>query len=677
MEQRRFFLFLVLSAGVLMLWNAFVVPRIAPPNPPANQQAADPKDGEKSEPASGEDQAADKVEPSVADDQVTAEVNDDPDKTASTETNTTADDSKGTFTPQRRMPVVLGSDDPASGYFMQAHLTSQGAGIEKVQLNDPRYRDLNDRSKPLEIVSAVPFEKSVLRTFDLQSEAFDKSLKSFDTSLLEMDWQVESTVADPEQPQIVRQVVFAATHPDGKLVLRKTFSLEKVPLESLKPGQVQDQQYAGFLLKLEISISNSGDKPREVQYVLQGPVGLPLENADNTRKYRDIRVAFFDEEGGVEAKTIATATIVEDAADGQVEEWIRAFRYIGVDVQYFAALLTTQDDPLKNRYFEKVTPHVVRETKTVEQSDLSLKLTSVPLTVKPEESLTHDLQLYLGPKRQVLLEPLGAVDVLDFGMFAFVSKFMVWLLNTLHHYLYIPYGIAIIILTAIVRGFMYPLSIKQAANAQRMKELQPKLAEIKRKHGSDREKASRAQMELFAEHNYNPLSGCLPIFVQLPIFIGLYAALNSAVDLRMASFLWINNLAAPDALFSLPFKVPFVEWTEFNLLPIITIVLFIFQQKMFMPPPADKDQELQFKMMNYMMIFMGFLFYRVPAGLCVYFIASSLWGMGERKWLDRRKLTMKPSAPTSNPKKSGGLWGRILAAADSAAQRGGSGQKVD
>ncbi len=662
MEQRRFFLFLVLSAAVLMLWNTFVVPKIAPPKPPANQQVADQTPEPKPEVAKLPEQD----KPSVSDPQSPAEVQAD------------TGESKAIFTPEPRMSVVLGSDDPASGYFMQAHLTSQGAGIEKIQLNDPRYRDLNDRNKPLELLSAIPFENSVLRTFDLQSEVFDKSLKAFDTSLLEMDWRIESKLSDPEQPQIVRQVVFAATHPDGKLILRKKFSLEKVAPGNQKASQVQDQQPTGFILNLEISISNSGDKSREIQYVLQGPVGLPLENADNTRKYRDIRVGFLDEVSNVEAKTITASTIVEDAKDGQVEEWVRAFRYIGVDVQYFAALLTTQDDPLKKRYFEKVTPQVIRELKPVERSDLSLKFTSVPLTIDPALSLTHNLQLYLGPKRQVLLEPLGAADVLDFGMFGFVSKFMVWLLNTLHNNLAIPYGIAIIILTAIVRGFMYPLSIKQATNAQRMKELQPKLAEIKRKHGSDREKASRAQMELFAEHNYNPLSGCLPIFVQLPIFIGLYAALNSAVDLRMASFLWINNLAAPDALFSLGFKVPFVGWTEFNLLPIITIVLFIFQQKMFMPPPADKEQELQFKMMNYMMIFMGFLFYRVPAGLCVYFIASSLWGMGERKLLDRRKLTMKPSTgPSSNPKKSGGLWSRILAAADSAAQRGGSGQKAD
>ena len=140
-------------------------------------------------------------------------------------------------------------------------------------------------------------------------------------------------------------------------------------------------------------------------------------------------------------------------------------------------------------------------------------------------------------------------------------------------------------------------------------------------------------MELFRKHNYNPLAGCLPLLMQFPIFISLYTAIRTSVDLRLASFLWIDNLAAPDALFRLPFALPFVG-QDFNLLPILTICLFIAQQKLFMPPPESEEQAMQYKMMKFMMVFMGFLFYRVPAGLCIYFITSSLWGMSERKLLD-------------------------------------------
>ncbi|MCH7990433.1 MAG: membrane protein insertase YidC, partial [Planctomycetes bacterium] len=188
------------------------------------------------------------------------------------------------------------------------------------------------------------------------------------------------------------------------------------------------------------------------------------------------------------------------------------------------------------------------------------------------------------------------------------------------------------------------------------------------------------QMELFSTHNYNPLAGCLPLFLQLPIFFGLFQALRSAIDLRLAPFLWFDNLAAPDALFNFGFDIPFLG-ESFNLLPILTTCLFIVQQKLFMPPPTDDQQAMQQKMMSYFSIFIGFMFYHMPSGLCVYFIASSLWGIGERKLLEYLKkdapLTetaattpeaagkKKPDAPKRNRKK--GFWDKLLDAADAAA----------
>ena len=187
-----------------------------------------------------------------------------------------------------------------------------------------------------------------------------------------------------------------------------------------------------------------------------------------------------------------------------------------------------------------------------------------------------------------------------------------------------------------------------------MKELQPKINELKKKYAKDKEKFARAQMELMSKHNYNPLAGCLPLIFQLPIFIGLYTALNSSIDLRMAPFFYISNLAAPDAIIPDAFGVSLpLLGKDLNLLPLITIVLFVAQQKLFMPPPADAQQAQQYKFMNIMMIVFGVMFYRVPAGLCVYFIASSLWGIGERKLLD---IQNKKSGPVlvENPSETQG-----------------------
>jgi len=207
-----------------------------------------------------------------------------------------------------------------------------------------------------------------------------------------------------------------------------------------------------------------------------------------------------------------------------------------------------------------------------------------------------------------------------------------------------------LMLTALVRGCMYPLSRKQALGAQKMQEIQPELKKIQEKYKKDLEARSKAQRELFLKHNYNPLSGCLVLFVQLPVFIALYRSLMVDVELRQAPLIsenwWCSNLAAPDMLFDWSGFMPawfcsgngmFALGPYFNLLPMLTIVLFIVQQKMFMPPPADDQAAMQQKIMKYMMIFIGILFFKVASGLCLYFIASSLWGIAERKFLPKTK----------------------------------------
>jgi YidC/Oxa1 family membrane protein insertase len=150
------------------------------------------------------------------------------------------------------------------------------------------------------------------------------------------------------------------------------------------------------------------------------------------------------------------------------------------------------------------------------------------------------------------------------------------------------------------------------------------------------------------------------MFIQLPIFVGLYRSLMVDVELRQAALFpgldWCSNLAAPDMLFRWDSWMPsfFADETGwlgpyFNLLPIFTIALFIWQQKMFMPPPADEQAAMQQKMMKYMMVVMGFMFFKVASGLCIYFIASSLWGIAERKLLPKTTGGNKSPEKKSEP----------------------------
>jgi len=282
----------------------------------------------------------------------------------------------------------------------------------------------------------------------------------------------------------------------------------------------------------------------------------------------------------------------------------------------------------------------------------SCRLTSIATELPPEGLLRHRFTLFAGPKRPALLarQEYRLEELIYYGwpIFAVVAIPLTKILHALYAVTF-NYGLAIILLTVLVRGLMFPLSRKQALGAQKMQELQPELRRLQEKYKNDVQARTKAQQELFRKHNYNPFSGCLVILIQLPVFIGLYRALMVDVELRDAPLLshairWCSNLAAPDMLFDWSWFMPafvsegrglFGLGPYFNILPVLTIILFLWQQKMFMPPPADEQAAMQQKIMQYMMIFMGLLFFKVASGLCIYFIASSLWGLAERQFLPK------------------------------------------
>jgi YidC/Oxa1 family membrane protein insertase len=198
-----------------------------------------------------------------------------------------------------------------------------------------------------------------------------------------------------------------------------------------------------------------------------------------------------------------------------------------------------------------------------------------------------------------------------------------------------------------------------------MQDLQPLMVELKEKYKDDKERMTKETFALYKQHGVNPMGGCLPALIQLPIFIGLWQTLNNSVDLRNAPFLWIRNLAAPDMLFKFPFPIPLVGGflgDYFNLLPLGVVVLMLIQTKLFSPPPTTPEAEMQMKTMKFMMVFMAFMFYKVPAGLGIYFITSSLWAIGERLLLPKMtgKTQVSPikGDDSQPPPPSGGRGGR-------------------
>ena len=333
------------------------------------------------------------------------------------------------------------------------------------------------------------------------------------------------------------------------------------------------------------------------------------------------------------------------------------------------------------------------EAQPLWEDDVTVRVTTEPIELKPGEEATHKYLLYNGPVKVMLLsqpdvaaeavpppvvshymDDLNLNTLTDYQSNGFIGNItsflyitpllikitnvMHWVLWFLHAYLFIPYIVCIICLTLAVRGLMFPVSRKQAMTSLRMQQLAPELKKLQEKFKDDKQGMAGAQMELYRKHGVNPFGTCWLLALQMPIFMGLYYALQESIHFRLAgvSSWWMPNLSAPDMLVYWTNNIPWISTPDsygwffylgpyLNILPIVAVSLMLVQQKWTMPPPTDEQQEQQQKMMKYMMVFMGLMFYKVASGLCIYFIASSMWGFCERMLLPKKK----PGAALESP----------------------------
>jgi YidC/Oxa1 family membrane protein insertase len=261
-----------------------------------------------------------------------------------------------------------------------------------------------------------------------------------------------------------------------------------------------------------------------------------------------------------------------------------------------------------------------------------------PVAVLPGTSLEREYAAFVGPKDAELLTAAGAqldrsID-LGWSWIAPFTRAFVWLLKAC--YQIIPnYGVAIILLTVLVRLVTAPLAAKQMRSMKRMGELQPKIKAIQEKHPDDRQMQSQEMMKLYREAGVNPLGGCLPLLLQFPVLIGLYYALQSSIDLRQAPFtLWIDDLSQPETLFT----IPGVEWPV-RVLPILMTLSMVVQQKM--TPQTAMDPVQARTMMIVMPVMFFFMFYGFPSGLVLYWFVSNLLAIAQQMYLNRQ---MTPKA---------------------------------
>ncbi len=461
--------------------------------------------------------------------------------------------------------------------------------------------------------------------------------------------------------------------------ITKTFTLSR------------DEYHIGMSVNIEPHQRPAGASVEKFRYQIEGPHGMPIEGEWYTQSYRQGIVAWSDGSSANRALEMPQDTWTHGGSDRYSTTEKRPIRFAGVMLQYFSSVLAVdniQSSEQKADYLEHVrfTPTGPDHPGQQFLNDLTFRAISKDLP--SDRAHKHPYVLYHGPVKVRLLKQLEGDKAVpeelvnryrdDLGLrvqtdaplnnfFGRVANFIGWtdlvvaFTNLIHSLLgllsqVIPnLALCIMVITIMVRGLLHPFSRRQMINAKVMQAKQEKLApEVKKlteKYGDDFSRLNQEKMKLYKEHGINPaaaMGGCVLLLFQMPVFMGLYYALQESIFFRLeqVSTSWIPNLAAPDMLLRWGEGVPFIARPEdvggflylgpyLNILPLIAVALMMYVQNKMMPKSDDPQVQMQMKMMKFMMIFMLIFFYKSAAGLAIYFICSSIWGMIERKLIPK------------------------------------------
>ncbi len=301
--------------------------------------------------------------------------------------------------------------------------------------------------------------------------------------------------------------------------------------------------------------------------------------------------------------------------DKAKEPWVAKDGWIGLIQHYFVAAWLPQGAGQRDFYMGKVE----------DKYRVGVKL---PMgTIEPGKTATLTMPLYVGPQEVAKLKALapGLDYTVDYGWLTVLASPLFWVLEKIHSFVG-NWGVAIILLTVLIKLIFFPLSAASYKSMARMKVVAPKMQKLKEQFGDDRQKMSQAMMEMYKKEKINPLGGCLPIAVQIPVFIALYWVLLNAVELRQAPFFgWIQDLSIPD-----PWYV----------LPVIMAVSMFIQTKL-NPPPPDP---VQAKIMLWMPLVFSVFFFFFPAGLVLYWVVNNILSIAQQWQVMRMYGDKKPAA---------------------------------
>ena len=530
--------------------------------------------------------------------------------------------------------VVLGQAGDLGHYFVR--FDSLGGTVSELSVDGWYDSGLLDDAQRSDTAHWIP----LLRPMDLGAglqgslvmETSPSSARHFPGGLSRVHWAHEWIMVSGQRVGV--RFSHQAT-PEGYRIVKEIRTI---------PGAL----HLEVLLRIEAPKGAASEeiKAQAARFRMLPAVGLPESSEDQYYIEPKARKGFVTTDGIEVAdeerrENPAPDDLVGDLSGGSTTA------FVGVDSKYFAVLLRGAD-PISTETFKGTNWRRVLDPEWLEahpgeeasawrgmlvDQELALAMPG------PGGEMEYRYELFAGPKDEKLMladqESYVALMEEDLGFFDGIAGLLLTILGALEGVVG-NWGMAIILLTLIVRGVLFPINRRsQTAMAQhttKMKRVQPKLNAVKEQYKDNPQKLRQEQAKVMQEEGaFPPLGGCLPMFLQIPVFFGLFSALRVSFDLRQASFMWVEDLSMPDRLLRIDFNthLPFIGTIEYlNVLPPLMVVLWIVQQRL-MPKPTDEQAARMQKMMMWMPVVFGVFLYNYAGGLSLYMITSSLFGIAE------------------------------------------------
>ena len=505
---------------------------------------------------------------------------------------------------------------------IRAVLTTWGGGVKEIELKEHEV----EAQEKVFLNRGSPDAVFALRGWTAPGE--------------DLAWTLEK--ADAQEVVLV-----APAHPDGSVVVRRTFRVA-----------------GDYLISLEQSVENRGGTPFALPaYALAGGVGAPIHLRQYEQPY--VGTGWFSTDLSYTTHKLPEFLpsnflffFPQKGKEKVASREEHPVRWIAAKSQFFAMVLTVQGDPAMAAEARKV------ELSGEEMADGHGKVLAVETWLKmpgfdlpPAGQSRRAFTLYAGPKEDWRLRSLPAHEdyVMEFGWMGWVSRPLLSVMNWIHRWVG-NYGWTIVILTILIKAVLWYPQAKANLSMKKMQLLAPKLKELQEKYKEEPTKLNTEMMKLYKDFGVNPLGGCLPLLIQMPVFLGFYYMLLSSVELRGQTFFWIHDLSRPDTVFVIPgLGLPI------NPMPLIMTATMMWSMHI-TPQPQGVDNPAA-KMMKFMPLLMLVFCYNFSSALSLYWTVQNLLSIVQlyynlRQPMPKLEKVVRPADLVKRGRWKGGMWGR-------------------